>query len=110
MSAKSVTLGVILLAASASFASAAQVNTVPNVPMGKTVSLGCSAGHGDVAQTLYIKNTTGASVAKGTKIYWSLYNQKGSFVLQSALASNATVSQLAGPGNGGTCKAYYLTK
>jgi hypothetical protein len=110
MSAKSVALSLIILAASASFASAAQMNTVPNTAMGRTVWLDCSAGHGDVAQTLYIKNNTAAALAKGTKIYWTLNAQKGSLVLQSALAKNATVSPLAGPGNGGTCKADYLVK
>ena len=111
MFAKSVTLSLIVLAASASFASAAQMNNqVPNAPIARTVSLDCSAGHGDVAQTLYIKNTTNGSIASGTKIYWTLYSLKGSFVLQSALGTGKTVSELAAPGNGGTCKAYFLAK
>ena len=75
--------------------------------MAKAVPLGCSAGHGDVAQTITITNTTKASIAKGTKVNWTLNALKGTKVLDAALAVGKTVSDLAPPGNGGTCKASY---
>jgi hypothetical protein len=88
-------------------AQAAQVSNI-RPHMGQAVALGCSAGHGDVAQTIYIANTTGGSIAQGTKIYWSLFNAKGSQTLSSVLGAGKTISDLAPPGNGGACKAYFL--
>ena len=90
-------------------AQAAQVsNRLPTIPMFKIVSLGCSAGHGDVAQTVYITNTTIKTIAQGTKISWNLNGAKGSQVLDAPLGVGKTISDLAPPGNGGTCKATYV--
>ena len=96
------------LAITTSFAQAAQVVvTNPNLPIHRTIALACSAGHGDVGQTIYITNSTGQTIAAGTKVYWTLNGAKGSFVLQAALKNGKTVSDLAGPGNGGPCNASY---
>ena len=87
---------------------AAMTNNMPTKPLPAIVTLGCSAGHGDVAQTITITNTTAAAIAKGTKISWTLNASKGSQTLDAALAVGKTISDLAPPGNGGTCKASFL--
>ena len=95
--------------ASTAFANAAQLVVVnPNLPILRTVALNCSAGHGDVAQTIYVTNTTGKTILKGTKISWKLNGVSGSFILQSNLGVGQMVSDLANPGNGGACTAYYF--
>src|SRR3569623_1652268 len=108
---KSTTLiggAIAALAITTSFAQAAQVVVNdPNLPNHRTIALACSAGHGDVGQTIYITNTTGATIAAGTKIYWKLNGASGSFVLQTALKHGETASDLTGPGNGGSCNASY---
>ena len=100
-----VTLATVALGISGSFAQAAQVVVQGPTRIGHTVNLACSAGHGDVAQTLYVTNNTNASIAAGTKVSWSINGLKGSFVLQSKLGAGKTVSDLAPAGNGGTCNA-----
>jgi len=108
---KSTTLiggAIAALAITTSFAQAAQVVvTNPKLPIAKTIALACSAGHGDVGQTIYVTNTTGATIAAGTKVYWKLNGASGSFVLQAALKNGKTASDLTGPGNGGPCTASY---
>ena len=92
-----------------SFAQAAQVVvTGPKLPLPKTVALACTAGHGDVGQTIYVTNTTGVTIAAGTKITWNLNGAKGSFTLQTALKNGKSASDLPGPGNGGPCTASYV--
>src|SRR3569833_1619740 len=109
---KSTTLiggAIAALAITTSFAQAAQVVvTNLNLPIHRTIALACSAGHGDVGQTIYITNTTGATIAAGTKIYWNLNGAKGSFTLQTALKNGKSASDLTGPGNGGPCTASYV--
>ena len=73
-----------------------------------TVALSCSAGHGDVAQTIYVTNTSGKAITAGTKIMWKLNGVNGSFVLQQTLGIGQMVSDLANPGNGGACTASYF--
>jgi len=99
-----------VLALSTSFAQAGQgtILTNPHLPLGKTVSLACNAGHGDVAQTVRVTNTTGQVIKAGTKLYWNLNGQKGVIVLQSNLGAGQIVTDLAAPGNGGPCTATYL--
>jgi hypothetical protein len=108
ISVKLATAAIAALVLSTSFAQAAQVNNTNTSTMSRAVALGCSAGHGDVAQTITITNSTGASIAKGTKISWSLNSSKGSQTLDKALGAGKTISDLAPPGNGGVCKAWYL--
>jgi len=100
-----VTLAAMTLAISGSFAQAAQIVVQGPTTLGHTVNLACSAGHGDVAQTLYITNNTASVIKAGTKVSWSVNGLKGSFVLQSALGAGKTVSNLAPAGNGGPCAA-----
>ena len=90
---------------SASFASAGQIVVKVPTRIGHTVSLACSAGHGDVAQTIYVQNTAGKTLPAGTKVSWTLNGLAGSFNLQNALANGQSASDLAPAGNGGTCKA-----
>ena len=109
MSATFIALSIATAALMSVPAQAAQVsNRLPMIPLLKIVSLGCSAGHGDVAQTIYITNTTNATIAQGTKISWSLYTAKGSQVLDAPLGVGKTITDRAPPGNGGTCKASYV--
>ena len=95
--------------ASTAFAQAAQVVVQnPNLPIHRTIALTCSAGHGDVAQTIYVTNSTNSTITVGTKISWTLNGVKGSFVLQAPLGKGKTVSDLGNPGNGGPCTASYF--
>ena len=100
----SMTLATLML--STAFAQAAQVNTI-NQPINRAIALSCSAGHGDVAQTIYVTNTTGATIPAGTKIHWKLGTLKGTITLSAALAAGGQVTDLTQPGNGGACTASY---
>jgi len=98
----------ISLATSMAQAGQGVVLNTPHLPLGKTVALACNAGHGDVAQTVRITNTTGALIKAGTKLYWNLNGQKGTIILSNALGAGQVVTDLAAPGNGGPCSATYI--
>lgn len=105
---KVISVGLVLsmMAMAAPSANSAQVtNNMSMKPMNSAIALGCSAGHGDVSQTITITNTTKSTLAKGTKIAWTLNKAKGVQVLDAALAPGKTIDVLGPPGNGGTCKA-----
>ena len=76
----------------------------------RPVALACSAGKGDVAQTLTITNKGKTAVPAGTKVSWSVNGKKGTTVLLLAIAPGKSTTVLAPPGNGGTCTASYLPK
>lgn len=89
---------------------AAMTNSMAMKPTTHAIALGCSAGKGDVSQTITITNTTKSTLPKGTKISWVLNKAKGVKVLPAKLAAGKTVEELGPPGNGGSCQASYMSK
>lgn len=72
----------------------------------------CSAGHGDVAQTVQVTNLSSHVYKKGTTIYWKSQDGKtqGSLVLEKDMGKGASAYDYGPPGNGFTCTAYTRTR
>jgi hypothetical protein len=80
-------------------------------PAPKRVNLQCKNGGSqqDVAKDPDIINNTGKAIPVGTKLYWTASDgDKGTLVLETALAPNGKVRISGTPGQVYTCKAWYM--
>ena len=80
-------------------------------PAPKRVYLQCRnyGGQQDVSKNPDIINNTTKTVPAGTKLYWTASDgDKGTLVLDSALAPNGKVGVLGQAGQSYTCRAWYM--
>lgn len=87
-------------------------------PMGpyaaKALSCKNPGSHQDVAKEPILVNTSGATLAKGSVLYWytkpaaGQTAEKGQVELDNALAPGGSVQGRGGPGNGYQCGAFIV--
>lgn len=64
-----------------------------SIPRPKITNLSCQAENKEFGQYIYLTNTTGQTLKKGTKVNYALGLKQGQLNLANDLAANATVKQ-----------------